>query len=42
LGYTPLNQALDGSYRRIRVAVKGHQKLSVRTRTGYYATATVR
>lgn len=42
LGYTPLNQALDGSYRRIRVAVKGSQKLSVRTRTGYYATGDVR
>jgi hypothetical protein len=42
LGYTPVNQALDGSYRRIRVAVKGARKLSVRTRAGYYASATAR
>jgi VWFA-related protein len=42
LAYTPLNQALDGSYRKIRVAVKGRQPLSAHTRTGYYATAAVR
>jgi Ca-activated chloride channel family protein len=40
LAYTPLNQALDGTYRKIRVDVQGPQRerLSVRTRTGYYAT----
>jgi len=37
LAYTPLNQALDGGYRRIRVTAQGSQPLSVRTRTGYYA-----
>lgn len=35
LAYSPLNQNLDGSYRRIKV-VAG--KLNVRTRSGYYAT----
>ena len=35
LAYSPVNQNLDGSYRRIKV-VSG--KLSIRTRTGYYAT----
>jgi Ca-activated chloride channel family protein len=40
LAYTPVNQALDGSYRRIRVTVQGpdRERLSVRARTGYYAT----
>jgi VWFA-related protein len=40
LAYTPVNQALDGSYRKIRVVVQGpaRQRLAVRTRTGYYAT----
>jgi Ca-activated chloride channel homolog len=38
LAYTPLNQALDGSYRKIRVAVRGPGELSVRTRAGYFAT----
>jgi Ca-activated chloride channel homolog len=38
LGYTPLNQALDGSYRKIRVVVRGRGELSVRTRAGYFAT----
>lgn len=37
LAYTPLNQALDGSYRKIRVAVRGPGELSVRTRAGYFA-----
>ena len=37
IGYVPLNQAHDGAYRTIRVVAraKGHDKLSVRTRTGY-------
>ena len=37
IGYVPLNLAHDGAYRVIRVVAraKGHDKLSVRTRTGY-------
>jgi len=38
LGYAPLNQRLDGSYRKLRVEVKAHEHLSVRTRAGYRAT----
>jgi VWFA-related protein len=38
IGYTPLNQALDGSYRKLRVAVRASERLSVRTRAGYRAT----
>ncbi|MCW5980656.1 MAG: VWA domain-containing protein [Bryobacteraceae bacterium] len=38
IAYSPSNQELDGSYRRIRVDVKGRGRLSVRTRTGYYAS----
>jgi Ca-activated chloride channel homolog len=38
IGYAPLNQALDGSYRTIRVAVSAPGHLSVRTRAGYRAT----
>ncbi len=38
LGYTPLDQALDGSYRRLRVAVKAAGHLSVQARSGYRAT----
>ena len=38
IAYAPLNQALDGSYRVIRVAVSGSERLSVRTRAGYRAT----
>jgi Ca-activated chloride channel family protein len=37
LAYAPSNQALDGSYRRIRVAAAGPGRLSVRTRAGYRA-----
>jgi len=36
--YTPSNPAMDGSFRRIRVAVKGPGGPMARTRTGYYAT----
>ena len=39
LAYTPTNQALDGSFRQIRVTVKWQGNPSVRTRNGYYATA---
>jgi Ca-activated chloride channel family protein len=37
LAYTPLNQTLDGSYRKIRVTVKSSAKLSAHTRAGYVA-----
>jgi Ca-activated chloride channel homolog len=40
LGYYPSNTAKDGSFRAVHVDLippKGHGKLSVRTRTGYYA-----
>ncbi len=35
LAYSPTNQNLDGTYRRIKVT---SGKLNIRTRTGYYAT----
>jgi Ca-activated chloride channel family protein len=37
IGYVPTNPARDGAYRAIRVVAqaKGHDRLSVRTRTGY-------
>ncbi len=38
LGYTPSNEALDGSYRQVKVVVDARNKPTVRTRTGYYAT----
>jgi Ca-activated chloride channel family protein len=38
IAYAPLNQALDGSYRTIRVVAAGPERLSVRTRAGYRAT----
>jgi Ca-activated chloride channel family protein len=38
IAYTPTVQALDGSYRQIRVVVEAPGKPVVRTRTGYYAT----
>jgi Ca-activated chloride channel homolog len=38
IAYEPQLQALDGTYRRIRVTVEGSGKPSVRTRTGYFAT----
>ena len=36
--YRPSNEALDGSFRQIKMTVDGPGKPSVRTRTGYYAT----
>ncbi|PYQ52061.1 MAG: VWA domain-containing protein [Acidobacteria bacterium] len=39
LGYSPVNQALDGSYRKLRVVAKGPERLVVRTRAGYRALA---
>src|SRR5665213_3288045 len=38
LGYLPLNPALDGTFRQIKVTVNGFGRPSVRTRNGYYAT----
>ncbi len=38
LAYTPAIQALDGSYRQIKVTVEAPGKPVVRTRSGYYAT----
>jgi Ca-activated chloride channel family protein len=38
IGYTPLHQTLDGSYRSIRVAVAGKERMTVHARTGYRAT----
>jgi VWFA-related protein len=38
IAYAPTNQALDGSYRAIRVTAAGREALSVRTRAGYRAT----
>ncbi len=37
IGYAPLAQALDGSYRKLRVVAKGPGRLSVKTRPGYRA-----
>jgi len=36
--YTPSNQALDGSFRQIKVVVNAPNRPVARTRTGYYAT----
>jgi VWFA-related protein len=38
IAYAPSNQALDGSYRKIRLAVRASEKLVVRTRAGYRAS----
>jgi Ca-activated chloride channel family protein len=38
IAYSPTIQALDGSFRQIRVTVNAAGHPSVRTRTGYYAT----
>ncbi len=38
IAYEPQLQALDGSYRQIKVTVEGSGKPTVRTRSGYYAT----
>jgi Ca-activated chloride channel homolog len=39
IGYSPINQALDGSFRAIRVKASGPNRPTVRTRSGYFATA---
>jgi hypothetical protein len=38
IAYAPFNQALDGTYRTIRVTVSPPEHLAVRTRAGYRAT----
>lgn len=38
IAYSPQIQELDGSFRQIRVTVKGRNNPVVRTRTGYYAS----
>jgi VWFA-related protein len=38
IAYSPNIQELDGSYRQIKVNVKGPNRPTVRTRSGYYAT----
>jgi Ca-activated chloride channel homolog len=37
LAYTPSNEALDGTFRRVRVDVRGIGRHTVRHRPGYYA-----
>ena len=37
IAYAPINQALDGSYRAIRVSVSGSEHYTVHTRSGYRA-----
>ena len=39
LAYSPSNQALDGSFRQIKVTVTGPNRPVARTRSGYYASA---
>jgi len=36
--YSPSNQAMDGTYRQIKVAVNSSGRPAARTRSGYYAT----
>jgi VWFA-related protein len=36
--YSPSNTAMDGTFRRIRIAISTPGRLTPRTRTGYYAT----
>lgn len=38
IAYSPTNEAMDGTYRQIKIAVNAPGKPSVRTRSGYYAT----
>jgi VWFA-related protein len=38
IAYAPTNQALDGTYRKIRVEAHGREPMTVRTRGGYVAT----
>jgi VWFA-related protein len=38
IAYTPSDQAMDGSFRQIKVTVKAAGNPTVRARSGYYAT----
>jgi Ca-activated chloride channel family protein len=38
IAYSPTNQKLDGTYRKIRLVARGPEHLVVRTRPGYWAT----
>jgi Ca-activated chloride channel family protein len=38
IAYSPANQRLDGSYRKIRLVAAGREHFVVRTRPGYWAT----
>jgi len=38
IAYSPTNTAMDGTYRKIRIAVNSSGHPTVRTRSGYYAT----
>jgi len=42
IAYAPTNQALDGTYRRIRLEARGPEALVVRTRAGYVASTGAR
>lgn len=39
VAYSPTNPALDGTFRQIKVKILGYEKATVRTRSGYYASA---
>jgi VWFA-related protein len=39
IAYAPLDQRLDGSYRTIRLRVRGRESYSVQTKAGYRATS---
>jgi VWFA-related protein len=39
IAYSPTNASVDGTFRTVRVEVKGQKKPKVRTRSGYYANA---
>ena len=39
IGYSPSNQNFDGTFRTVKVDVKGPNSPVARTRSGYYATA---
>jgi VWFA-related protein len=38
IAYSPTNEAMDGTYRQIKITVTAQGKPTVRTRSGYYAT----
>ena len=41
IAYAPANQALDGTYRRIRLEARGREPLVVHTRAGYVAAPAI-